>query len=498
MSRTMFPGLNSQNGKIALVEGEKNWTYAELNQRIECLASGLLNGKADLLEERVAFYMPASLDYVTTLHGVWRAGGIAVPLNVASAVSELEHYLTCAGVTRVIASGKYREALVDPCARLDIELVSAGDVLAGESGELPDVSAERRAMIVFTSGTTSKPKGVVSTHKTIVAQITTLIDAWYWTADDVIPLFLPLHHVHGIINVLSCGLWSGATVHLFARFDLPKITAGIAAGTYNLFMAVPTNYVKLIQYFDTLNASGDETAVKKICDGFNAMRLNISGSAACPVKLFNEWHALTGQVLLERYGMTEIGMGISNPYHGERRPGHVGQPLPGVEVQLVDEDGNTVTADNVPGEIRVRGDNVFLEYWDNEKATAESFVDGWFCTGDVAVIDDGYYRILGRSSIDIIKSGGYKLSALEIEGVLLTHDDIEEVAVIGVEDETWGEVVAAFVVLRQGADLQFGDLKTWCKDRMSSYKIPKSLKLVTALPRNAMGKVTKPDLKKRV
>ena len=308
----------------------------------------------------------------------------------------------------------------------------------------------------------------------------------------MIPLFLPVHHIHGIINILSCGLWAGATVHLFAKFDIPKITAEIVAGSYNVFMAVPTIYVKLIQYFDTIDA--DE--VQKICDGFRPMRLNISGSAACPVKLFEQWQQLTGQVLLERYGMTEIGMGLSNPYDGERRAGHVGQPLPGVEAQLFDEDHNPVTEEGVAGEIRIKGDNVFLEYWDNEKATIESFRDGWFCTGDVAVIEDGYYRIMGRSSIDIIKSGGYKLSALEIEGVLLAHDDIAEVAVIGVEDETWGESVMAFIGLRDGTRLEYDDLKRWCDGKMSAYKIPKAIKIIDALPRNAMGKVTKTELKK--
>jgi malonyl-CoA/methylmalonyl-CoA synthetase len=235
--------------------------------------------------------------------------------------------------------------------------------------------------------------------------------------------------------------------------------------------------------------------VQKICAGFQPMRLNISGSAACPVKLFEQWQELTGQVLLERYGMTEIGMGLSNPYDGERRAGHVGQPLPGVDAQLFGEDDKPVTDENTPGEIRIRGDNVFLEYWDNETATRESFKDGWFCTGDVAVIEDGYYRIMGRSSIDIIKSGGYKLSALEIEGALLTHEGISEVAVIGVEDETWGESVFAFIAVKDGASLDYDDLKNWCNGKMSSYKIPKAIRMIDALPRNAMGKVTKPKLK---
>ena len=365
------------------------------------------------------------------------------------------------------------------------------DVMAEEPRALPLINPERRAMMLFTSGTTNKPKGVVSTHKTICAQITTLITAWEWSEKDVIPLFLPLHHIHGIINILSCGLWAGATVHLFSKFDIPEISKQITHGTYNVFMAVPTIYVKLIQYFETI----EKDEVEKICAGFSAMRLNISGSAACPVKLFEQWKELTGQILLERYGMTEIGMGISNPYNGERRAGAVGQPLPGVQCQLFDENDNVVERESEPGEIRIKGDNVFLEYWENEEATKSSFKDGWFCTGDVAVVEQGYYRIMGRSSVDIIKSGGYKLSALEIEGVLLTHDSISEVAVIGVEDDTWGEAVTAVAALKQGATLEFDSLKSWCEGRMSSYKIPKHLKLVDALPRNAMGKVTKPSLK---
>ena len=307
----------------------------------------------------------------------------------------------------------------------------------------------------------------------------------------MIPLLLPLHHIHGIINILCCGLWAGATVHLFAKFDIPKIMEQVVAGTYNVFMAVPSIYVKLIQYFETI----EDAEVKIICDGFRPMRLNISGSAACPVKLFNQWKELTGQILLERYGMTEIGMGISNPYDGERRAGAVGKPLPGVEAALFDEEHNMITDEEIPGEIRIKGDNVFLEYWDNPIATEESFRDGWFCTGDVAVVEDGYYRIMGRSSIDIIKSGGYKLSGLEIEGTLLLHENITEVAVIGVEDETWGESVMAFIALREGANMEYADLKSWCEGKMSSYKIPKAIRIIDALPRNAMGKVTKPKLK---
>jgi malonyl-CoA/methylmalonyl-CoA synthetase len=201
---------------------------------------------------------------------------------------------------------------------------------------------------------------------------------------------------------------------------------------------------------------------------------------------------LTGQNLLERYGMTEIGMALSNPYDGERRPGAVGQPLSGVEIRLQSEAGKLVTDENNPGEILVRGPSVFREYWNRPEATRESFDDGWFRTGDIAVLDNGYYQIMGRNSVDIIKSGGYKLSALEIEAVLLDHPSIRECAVVGLPDDTWGETVAAAMVLKDGHHLDLEALRSWCQDRISHYKVPSKLLVVDSLPRNAMGKVTKP------
>jgi malonyl-CoA/methylmalonyl-CoA synthetase len=228
--------------------------------------------------------------------------------------------------------------------------------------------------------------------------------------------------------------------------------------------------------------------------GFADMRLMISGSAALPASIHEQWTALTGQELLERYGMTEIGMALSNPLHGERRPGAVGQPLPGVDVRLKSETGETVITEGEPGEIQVKGPAVFLGYWKRPDITKESFDDGWFRTGDMAVVERGYYRIMGRLSVDIIKSGGYKLSALEIEAALLQHDAIAECAVVGVPDDTWGEAVAVAAVLAEGKTIDVESLRSWCRDRLSTYKIPKRLRVLDALPRNAMGKVIKPPV----
>jgi malonyl-CoA/methylmalonyl-CoA synthetase len=486
-----FPPIQPGNPRIALVEDAHEISYGDLAGLVERCSAGLLGGKADLDEERIAFFIAGSVDYVTVMHGVWRAGGIAVPLNAASTIPELEHYLSCARATRLIADPAHHGFLRELCERLGVALLTVDEVMAPAPAQLPTIDPARRAMMIFTSGTTNKPKGVISTHANVASQVTTLLAAWGWSANDTIPLFLPLHHIHGIINVLSCALWAGARVHLFEKLDISTLGPEIASGTYSVFMAAPTVYVKLIQYLET--AGADEAAA--VCRGFGAMRLNVSGSAACPVPLFERWRELTGQVLLERYGMTEIGMALSNPYRGERRAGSVGTPLPGVDVRLAADDGSTITDEDHPGEIQVRGPNVFLEYWDNPKATAESFTEGWFRTGDMAVLEHGYYRIMGRTSIDIIKSGGYKISALEIEGVLLEHPGIAEVAVIGAEDPVWGEAVAAFVVCRSGVQLEADALRQWCRGRLSDYKIPKQVRFVDALPRNAMGKVTKPDLK---
>ena len=491
MAIEAFPALREANDRVALVDGESSWSYRELNARIDRCAAALLNGRKDLHEERIAVLLPAGIGYVTALHGVWRAGGLAVPLNVAAAEPELEHCLADAGVTRLIAARDLSPGARRLCGRLGIQPLTVDNLPAEPPARLPRIEPARRAMIVFTSGTSGKPKGAVTTHGAIHTQIVMLTRAWKWSEADVLPLFLPLHHFHGIINVLNCALWSGARVHAMPRLDVEELCGQVTGGTYTALMAVPTIYVKLIAHIRTLAPAEREA----VCAGFGRMRVNISGSAACPVKLFKQWRELTGQVILERYGTTETGMALSNPYDGERRAGTVGQALPGVTVQLFDEQDQPVRADAAPGEIRIRGDSVMKEYWNNAEATAAGFADGWFRTGDVAVVEDGYYRILGRSSIDIIKSGGYKLSALEIEGVLLDHEAIGEAAVIGLPDATWGEIVAAAVTLKHGASLDLAGLKEWCAGRISGYKVPRRLKVMRDLPRNAMGKVVKTALR---
>jgi malonyl-CoA/methylmalonyl-CoA synthetase len=475
---------------IAFREDAREYSYNELLRQSANLSMALLEQADDLSEQRVGILILAGFEYAAAQWAIWRAGGVAVPLCLSATESELEYILQDSQVAAVVTTQELAGKLSRLAAVLSVPILIVDRVIIPEEKSLPTISPGRRAMILYTSGTTNKPKGVVSTHANIQAQIESLVQAWEWQSTDTIPLFLPMHHIHGIINVMSCALWSGATIDAFAEFEQPKILDRVEFGAYSVFMAVPTIYVKLIQALESL----DLEARARLTQGFAQMRLMISGSAALPASIHEKWTLLTGQKLLERYGMTEIGMALSNPYRGERRPGAVGLPLPGVEVRLVSEENSIVTEENVPGEIQVRGPAVFLEYWNRPEATKESFLDGWFRTGDVAVLERGYYRILGRKSVDIIKSGGYKLSALEIESVLLEHPAIRECAVIGLPDETWGEAVSVVAVLRPGEKIDLDSLRAWCRDKLSAYKIPKRLVVVDALPRNAMGKVTKPAM----
>jgi malonyl-CoA/methylmalonyl-CoA synthetase len=475
--------------RIAFRTPEASNTYHELLECSAVIAMELLGDQSDLQEARVALLVTPGFEYTASQWAIWRAGGIKLPICLSATEPEWEYALTDSQVSVVIADAANAARISPLCERLGVRVMVVDEVRGG-SKPLPDIDVNRRAMILYTSGTTSKPKGVVTTHANIQAQIESLVQAWEWRTEDRIPMFLPLHHIHGIINITGCALWSGALVEPFARFEMNAILDRVRSDAYTLFMAVPTIYVKLIQALE----AASELDRAAIVAGFKKMRLMVSGSAALPASVHQQWTALTGQELLERYGMTEIGMAISNLYRGERRPGSVGAPLPCVEVRLKAENGPVITAEDEPGEIQVRGATVFQAYWNRPEATAETFEDGWFRTGDMAVLERGYYRIMGRLSVDIIKSGGYKLSALEIEAALLEHPLVAECAVIGLPDDTWGESVSAAVVLKSGT-LELAALREWCKGRLSVYKIPQRLKVVGELPRNAMGKVTKPAVK---
>ena len=329
---------------------------------------------------------------------------------------------------------------------------------------------------------------------------------------------LPLHHVHGVMGVALSALYAGATLEMLPKFDAAATLAALtrppdaAVPAPTLFMAVPTVYSKLLEHLAALDAPARDALCAAMRSPSSPVRLMVSGSAALPESVARAWREASGHTLLERYGMTEFGLAISNPLHGPRIPGKVGRPVGAFEHRIVDE---TAPADAVPplvapgvaGELQLRGPGVFAGYWDRPDATAETFTpDGWFRTGDLAIEDappgappgtaGGPISIAGRLSADIIKSGGYKISALDIERELLEHPDIAEVAVLGVPDETYGERVAAVIVRRSGATDGAGlDLKAWASKRLAGYKVPSIERVVAAIPRNAMGKVNKKSLR---
>ncbi len=479
----------SYRGRTAILSAERSVTYDELLDLSARVAAALLSDRADLGEQRVAFSVTPGFSWVAVQWGIWRAGGIAVPLPLGCPVPELQYLLDDTGAEALVFDAAAERTATALAQGRELRTIPVEIALANPSTSLPVISPSRRAMILYTSGTTSRPKGVVTTHENLTAQITTLMRAWQWSADDRILLCLPLHHVHGIINVLSCALWSGAVCEMLPRFDAAVVWERIASGNLTLFMAVPTIYARLIAAWEDASPAR-QVQLSHAC---RRLRLMVSGSAALPVTTLERWRVISGHTLLERYGMTEIGMALSNPLHGTRVPGSVGTPLPGMEVRLVNESGAEVAPD-APGEIEVRGPTVFKEYWQRPDATRDAFRDGWFRTGDTAVVENGVYRILGRTSIDIIKTGGHKVSALEIEEVLRTHPAIAECAVVGMPDAEWGERVAVAVVLRENAWLALDELRAWAKDRLAVYKVPSRLLTLNELPRNAMGKVTKPTV----
>ncbi len=469
-----------------MVAASGSFTYDQLLDTSWRVASGLLSHEKDLNGRRVAYLTPRDFDYPAIQWGIWRAGGIAVPLCEVHPPAELNHVVSDSKASLVVGHGDSAEILAPLAKKNRVPFIIAEELISAVQKPLPHIGPERPGLMLYTSGTTGKPKGVVLTHDNLKAQITSMIKAWEWRREDAILHVLPLHHTHGIVNVLCCPLWAGATCHMLPRFDADIVWQTLMERGITLFMAVPTIYFKLIAAWKRSSPAKRQ----KMTNACKKLRLMVSGSAALPVTTFKEWKSISGHDLLERYGMTEIGMALSNPVYGRRIPGHVGTPFPGVKVRLVDDGGEPVTR-GISGEIEVKGPSVFKEYWNRPTETAAAFRDGWFKTGDVGIIEEGSYRILGRQSTDIIKTGGYKVSALEIEEMVRAHPLVAEVAVVGKEDPEWGERVCAAVISQSDAGITPDELRKWLKQRLAPYKVPSKILLVKDLPRNAMGKIVK-------
>ena len=493
MTLHLVDRAEAYSNHTAIVVEEGTYTYSDLLRVSGIVATRLLSGRNNLNAGRICILVPPGWDYVVTLWGIWRAGGVAVPMAISHPPAELAYVIEDAKPEAIVAHPTLLDRIGDLAEERGLPVLESS-TLSQEIPlcEIPTVQEERPSMILYTSGTTGRPKGVVLTHKNIRSQVESLTVAWGWDREDHILLHLPLHHVHGIVNILLSALWNGGTCEIQSQFNAVEVWERLSRRDITLYMAVPTVYHRLIEAWKR----ADHTTRTAWASGARACRLTVSGSAALPVTTLELWEEMTGQRLLERYGMTEIGMALSNPLDGERRPGYVGNALPGMEVRLVDE-ANHLVAEGESGLIQVRGPTVFNEYWGHPKETEAAFTtDGWFITGDQAVVETGAYRILGRSSVDILKTGGEKISALEIEGVILTHPEVRECAVVGLPDLDWGDRVCAAIV-SEGKDHLLADkLRAFAKKRLAPYKVPKEILIVPELPRNTMGKVTKPEVLK--
>ena len=469
MPDPLFPTLTSASGKEALRFGEQALTHEELAAVAGGLAAGLPRG-------RVAVWATPTLHTSVAVVAALLAGVPAVPLNPKIGERELAHILADSEPQLVLAEpGVELPEGLAALPRRDIPLTGEKAPLAEE----PD--PETPALIVYTSGTTGPPKGVVLPRRSIATTLDALEDAWGWTADDVLVHALPLFHVHGLILGILGPLRRGGSVRHLGRFSTEGVARELSAGATMLF-GVPTMYHRI---------AGEVGADSALADALRGARLLVSGSAALPVHDHQRITAATGQQVVERYGMTETLMNTSVRADGERKPGTVGVPLRGVELRLVGEAGETIDDVETVGEIQVRGPNLFTEYLNRPDATAAAFDGGWFRTGDMATRDtDGYVKIVGRKATDLIKSGGYKIGAGEIENALLEHPGVAEAAVTGEPDDDLGERIVAWIV-PDGPPPSAEELADHVAKLLAPHKRPRVVRYLDALPRNDMGKVMK-------
>jgi malonyl-CoA/methylmalonyl-CoA synthetase len=447
-------------------------TAAALDER-SSVAAARLAAAGVRAGDRVVVSADASLDHVVAYVGVLRLGAVALPLNGAYRAPEIRHIVGDAEITAAVTDDVERGRWI--AAAAPAAVITPPDLtgLPGPTGVLDGLDAtigDDPALLVYTSGTTGAPKGAVLRHANLLASAEAVALAWRWAPDDRLVLALPLFHMHGLGVGLHGTLTAGASAVLLPRFDPADVLDRIRAGG-TMFFGVPTMWHRLAA------AQGAEALAR--------LRLGVSGSAPLPPDLHAAVAARAGRPPLERYGMTETVMLVSNPYDGERRPGSVGFPLPGVDVRLADG-----------GEIEVRGPNVFAGYWRRAEATAHSFRDGWFRTGDLGAADpDGYLRIVGRAK-ELIISGGYNVYPREVEEVLLAHPGVVDSAVVGIPDPEWGETVCAFVAAEPG--ITDHDLEDWCGSRLAAYKRPRRWERIDEVPRNALGKVLRHALVERL
>jgi malonyl-CoA/methylmalonyl-CoA synthetase len=448
-----------------LHDPREGWIDGETLDRRSDLVARRLAAAGVERGDRVILSAPSSVGLVVAHAALLRLGAVVMPTNGAYRSDEVGHVVSDARPTAAIVGDPSWEAWihdVDPSVTVVSPAIELPD---GPAVELDRSEPDDPALIGYTSGTTGRPKGAVLSHRNLLASVRGLELAWRWTPDDLLILALPLFHMHGLGVGLHGTLTVGARAVLLPAFDVDTVLDAAAQHDATMFFGVPTMYNRLV----------DSPRAREL----GRLRLCVSGSAPLPAELHRRFEEASGQRVLERYGMTETAMLVSNPHDGDRRPGTVGFPLPGVEVRLAGE----------PPEIQVRGPNVFSGYWERPEANSESFVDGWFRTGDLGAVDeDGYISIVGRAK-ELIISGGFNVYPREVEDAVTAHPAVQECAVVGEPDPEWGEAVVAYVVADR--DVDDDEIKDFVGERLAHYKRPRRTHRVDALPRNALGKVQK-------
>jgi malonyl-CoA/methylmalonyl-CoA synthetase len=445
--------LINRRDQVALEWAGATYTFGDLDARSNRLAR-VLKRRRLAAGDRLSVYLANRIEMIDLYLACIKLGVIFLPINILYREREISHILSDAEPKLHITEAELPE--------LAAEAAMQSDAL-----EALPLEGDAPAALVYTSGTTGTSKGAILTHNNFAANALNLLTCWQITGRDRFLLALPLFHVHALGNGLHCWLISGCRMRLLERFEHQTATAQFLDFRPTLFFGVPTVYVRLL-----------ETPPDAAGEIGKAMRLFVSGSAPLPAQVLEEFRGLFGHTILERYGMTETLMNISNPYAGERRPGSVGMPLPGVSVRL-----------DQTGELYLKGPNVFAGYWKREQATAAAFEDGWFKTGDIAERShDGYYTLCGRKT-DMIISGGFNIYPREIEEFLLEQEEVAEAAVVAEPDQVRGEVPVAYLVMK--GPLDPSSLETRCREKLASFKIPRRFEAVEKLPRNALGKVQK-------
>jgi acyl-CoA synthetase (AMP-forming)/AMP-acid ligase II len=508
----LFSALEAGSSDLAYELEGRRLSWAELDERARSYANALARAGVDK-GDRVAVYAETSLEQIIALFGNYYLGAIHVPINTRYRSVEVAHILHDSQPAAVIGD-QHGDAVLDealglvdlarPAIRVGLDEGAAGfrfaELLEATPGDYLRPRDEDLALLIYTSGTTGPSKGAMLTHGAVTANMRALTGLWTWSSRDKLVLALPLFHVHGLCVGIHGAALHRIPVLLERHFDPAAIVERFAdheRGNASVFIGVPTMYAAIVEHL-----RADPKAAATLARG----RLFISGSAGLAPEIWQEFVDRTDQRILERYGMTETLITLSNPYVGVRKPGSVGQPVPGCDAAVVDDHGDELAVGE-PGELIVHSNGIMLGYWNLPEQTAAAFIqdrDGqpWFRTGDVAFVDErGYFHIVGRKSVDIIKSGGFKISAREIEEALAWHPDVREIAVIGLPDPKWGERIIACVAPRQAIeqpDALLAELAELLAEGLADYKKPRGLYLCEALPRNALGKLQKHLLREAI